>query len=55
MYPADILREFLLDNKDKMTLDLIARVMNGVYDEAEVNILIERLEATKLTGYNPEA
>lgn len=54
MYPADLLRDFLLDNKNTMTLDLIARVFNGVYDEAEVRLLIERLNATMLTGFKPE-
>lgn len=51
MKPADILRDFLLDNYDDMTLDLIARVINGVYDQAELNILIDRLRATQGAGY----
>jgi hypothetical protein len=52
--PAQQLRDFLLDNKETMTIDLVARVLNGVYDETEVSILIERLHATKLGGFNPE-
>ena len=54
MYPADALRDFLLDNKDKMTLDLIARVIKGVYDDFEVKLLVERLEATNALAYNPK-
>lgn len=52
--PAQMLRDFLLDNKDTMTIDLIARVFNGVFDKTEIKILIERLEATEGKGFNPE-
>lgn len=49
MNPSSLLKEFLLDNENTMTLDLIARTLNQVFDKAEIKILIERLQATPNT------
>jgi len=45
MFPSQILKDFFLDNKDEITIDLVARVISEVYDKTEVKILIQRLDA----------
>ena len=50
--PAQELRDFLLDNKDRMTVDLIARVLVGVFDDGwTLNELIRLMEINRGRGF----